>query len=196
MMGVKQQSVREYEKNNVISFRKTREAYGIFSNMASGYPLTINELNVKSSEALYQAIKFSHIPEIQLKILIETNPFKAKMVSRENNNQCRQDWDNIKIKVMRFCLQTKLAQHYETFGKVLKESYPKAIVEYSRTDAFWGAMPKDNILVGVNALGRLLMELRADMIENKRNVFEVAIPDVANFKLLERNIKPIKMVGT
>lgn len=188
------QSIREYQKNDIISFRKTKEAYGIFSNMASGYPLEINGLNIKSSEALYQATKFSDAPDIQLKILIESNPFKSKMISRENNNKIRKDWDNIKVKIMRFCLQAKLAQHYETFGKALKESYPKTIVEYSPTDSFWGAAQKDNRLVGVNALGRLLMELRADMIENKRNVFEAAVPDIKNFKLLEREVKPIKII--
>ncbi len=182
-------SQREYKKHECAVFRKTKEQYGCFSNMASAFPLKINNLEVKSSEALYQALKFPNDPEIQIKILIEKNPFNAKMVSRKYNEKCRRDWDNIKVKIMDFCLRLKLAQHYDSFGKTLKESYPMPIVEYSPTDAFWGATSKDNILVGTNALGRLLMQLRADMMENNKNIFEVEIPDIENFKLLDKDVK-------
>lgn len=190
---MKKSPTRTYKTSDVVSFRRAKGTWGVFSNMASAYPLKINNLEIKSSEALYQALKFSNAPDVQVKILIEKSPFNAKAISRKYNGVCRSDWGEIKIKAMRFCLQAKLAQHYDTFGKALKESWPKDIVEYSPSDAFWGAVPNDNYLVGVNALGRLLMELRADMAENRRNVFEAELPSIDNFKLLGRPISPIKI---
>jgi len=129
-----------------------------------------------------------------VKILIEKSPFNAKAISRKYNAARKSGWDEIKIKGMCFCLQAKLAQRYNTFGKALKNSCPKDIVEYSPSDTLWDAVPNDNSLVGVNVLGRLLMKLRADMAENKRDVFEIEVPNINDFKLLGRPISPIRTI--
>lgn len=182
-------SVREYKKEEIIAFRKTKELYGPFSNMASGFPLKVNNLTIKSSEALYQALKFPHNSDAQIEILIAKTPYLSKVASKKYYSEVRNDWNNIKIKVMRYCLQLKLAQHYKIMAHLLKLSNPKQIVEYSPNDAFWGAIPKDNKLVGINALGRLIMELRADILENKREIFTVTPPEIDNLLLLNRKLK-------
>lgn len=62
---------------------------------------------------------------------------------------------------MRWVLRQKL-QH-PPFQRVLLETGDRPIVELSYKDQFWGAKPEGHLLVGVNALGRLLMELRQEI---------------------------------
>ena len=65
---------------------------------------------------------------------------------------------------MRWCLRVKLAQNWRSFSKLLLETEDCPLVEESRRDSFWGAKPAlGNTLVGMNVLGRLLMELREDV---------------------------------
>jgi NADAR domain len=62
---------------------------------------------------------------------------------------------------MRWCLQVKLVQNWDKFSQLLLETGDLPIVEDSWKDDFWGAKPQaEEILIGINALGRLLMQLR------------------------------------
>src|SRR2546426_7568195 len=52
----------------------------------------------------------------------------------------------------------------EIYTLSLHDALPISIVEDSRKDDFWGAKASDEgTLVGMNVLGRLLMELREDL---------------------------------
>lgn len=177
-----------YNANESCVFRKTKELYGGLSNMASGYPLRINDIYILTSEALYQACRFQHLPDIQKKIILEKSPMSAKMVGKPYRNNSRPDWDETRIKIMRWCLRVKLAQNFLEFGKLLESTYDKPIIEDSTKDDFWGAIrDKDNvnILRGVNALGRLLMELRLFYIEKRYSyeMFVVEPLNIPDFKL-------------
>ena len=81
-------------------FKKTHEQWGGYSNMASGYPLIINDIKIRSSEALYQALKYTDYPEIQLKILEQTSPMTAKMIAKPFKEFIRPDFEVIKIRIM------------------------------------------------------------------------------------------------
>ena len=88
---------------------------------------------------------------------------------------------------MRWCLRVKLAQNWEKFGKLLEATNERPIVEQSRYDDFWGAkVAKDGSLVGMNILGRLLMEIRKDLKSDKakslRTVEPLPIPDFLLFQ--------------
>ena len=54
--------LRTYEPEECVVFRKTAEAFGGLSNMAAGFPLKVNGVSVRTSEALYQACRFPHRP--------------------------------------------------------------------------------------------------------------------------------------
>lgn len=154
--------IRIYSKDDSCIFKKNNEEYGGLSNMATGFPLQINGVSIKTTEALYQACRFPHLPEIQQKIIEQKSPMSVKMISNANRKKSREDWDGIRLKVMKWCIQVKLAQNFTSFGAVLHETGLKNIVENSSKDNFWGAVPNDNstIYTGKNALGRLLMDLR------------------------------------
>lgn len=153
--------VRTYYRANSAVFLKTKEKYGGFSNMAGGFPLVVNGIEIRTSEALYQACRFPHMPEIQQLIIEQKSPMAAKMKGKPHRHNSRADWDAVRVQIMRWCLQVKLAQNWDSFSKLLLETADLPIVEQSRQDDFWGAKPVDrDTLTGVNVLGRLLMELR------------------------------------
>lgn len=179
---------RSYNIKDVVTFRSTKEVFGGLSNMASGYTIFVNGIRILSSEALYQALKFTNHPEIQNEIISQNSPMTAKMISRKHNDLARSDWNDIRIDVMYWCLQVKLSQNWDLFSKVLLSTRDKPIVEYSRKDKIWGAMDLgNNQLEGVNALGRLLMKLRDNM--KKHGKFLCVEPlSIPNFLLYENKI--------
>lgn len=143
-------------------FKKTHEQWGEFSNMASGFPIYINNCSIRSSEALYQALKFTEYPEVQEKIISQSSPMTAKMVAKPYKHLIRSDFEDKKILIMKWSVRAKLVCNYSRFAEILLASDNRMIVEESRRDNFWGAKRQsDNKLIGVNVLGRILMELRA-----------------------------------
>ncbi|HGN6580301.1 NADAR family protein [Bacillus cereus] len=169
-------------------FRKTKEEYGGLSNMAAGFPIELNGARILSSEALYQAMRFPNHPDYQKEIIQQKSPMTAKMISKKYRPHTREDWEDVRIMIMRWCLRVKLIQNWDKFGSLLLSTLDKQIVEESNKDDFWGARPSDmNLLVGTNALGRLLMELRAELTKfiGKK---ELSSPHIDNFMLYGKEI--------
>lgn len=164
---MKHHDKKRYDITKVAAFKKTTEQWGGLSNMAGGFPVVVNDIQIRSIEALYQACRFPHLPEVQKKIIAQSSPMTAKMVGKPYRKETRQDWFSVRILIMKWCLRVKLAQNWNKFSTLLNETSTMDIVELSNKDDFWGAKPIDNNLyVGVNALGRLLMELREQLIEH------------------------------
>lgn len=162
--------------------------------MAAGYPLKVNNVLVPSTEALYQACRFPHLPKVQQEIISQFSPMTAKMKSKPHRANSRSDWNQVRSKIMAWCLKVKLAQHFEEFGALLLETGDRAIVELSNKDAYWGAKLTDNDewLEGQNVLGRLLMQLREDLKkEDSSRWLEIAPLDIANFKLMGKPIESV-----
>jgi len=155
--------LRTYRRNDCAVFRKTDERFGGLSNMAPGYPLCVNGVFIGTSEAMYQACRFPHLPDVQRLIISQTSPMTAKMRSKPYREQSRPDWDAVRVAAMRWSLRVKLVQNWEKFMSMLLMTEERPIVEDSRRDDFWGAVATkedSGILTGCNVLGRLLMELR------------------------------------
>jgi ribA/ribD-fused uncharacterized protein len=161
--------------------------------MASGFPISAGHVNVRTSEALYQACRFPLRPDVQGRILAEASPMAAKMVSKKYMSLTREDWERVRVQVMRWCLAVKLARNFESFGRLLEATCDRDIVESSRRDSFWGAVPDGNgRLIGVNALGRLLMELRHRYTSPQRyHQLFVPTPAIQSFVLLGDPIEPV-----
>lgn len=182
---------REYIRRECVVFRKTKEDFGGLSNMAAGFDLQINRYLVRSVEAFYQACRFPHNPDLQRVILEQRSPMAAKMKGKPFRQASRSDWDRLKVRIMRWSLHVKLLQHRSSFGDLLERTASKPIVEDSRRDDFWGAIAKsEEILVGANVLGRLLVELR-EKHRNRPDQFSgTLIPlEIPNFMLLGEPIQ-------
>ena len=154
---------RTYQPAEVVSFRRTKEQFGGLSNMASGFPIEVNGILIATSEALYQACRYPNMPHVQRMIIEQRSPMTAKMKGRRYLIDTRSDWHRIRVNVMRWCLRTKLAQNWGTFGALLLSTGDAPIVEDSRRDDFWGAKSVGGLLIGMNILGRLLVELREEL---------------------------------
>lgn len=191
MASKQSDNTRTYVRKNCAVFLKTKEGFGGLSNMAGGYPVKVNGVYIRSSEALYQACRFPHLPKIQEIILQQTSPMTAKMKTKPFRKDSRPDWDKVRVAVMRWSLRVKLAHNIDSFGRLLLATKNKPIVEESRKDSYWGAKPKDeNILVGQNVLGRLLMELREELKALPHGDFSKVNPlSIDDFLLLDKPIE-------
>lgn len=178
-------SIRKYEKGKCITFKSTKAHHGALSNMAPNYPIYIDGTILRTTEALYQALRFPNNPEIQKEIIQYASPISAKKYGRTHLNKTRPDWNNIRFKVMKFCIEIKLYQNYDTFSQMLLATKDLPIVEFTDKDKVWGAILEGDYYIGTNALGRLLMELREKV---KSENFELTIPEIENFRFLNKII--------
>jgi len=186
--------MRTYLRQDSIVFCKTKERFGGLSNMAAGFPIRINNIDIMTSEALYQACRFPHLPEVQQVIIEQRSPMTAKMKSKAHRKNSRPDWDYVCVKIMRWCLQVKLAQNWDVFSDLLLSTGEYSIVEESHKDDFWGAKVSDNdILIGRNLLGRLLMELRTEIkFSDKKLLNKVEPLLISNFFLFNQPISTVE----
>ena len=187
--------LRTYVRGEAVVVYKTKEDFGGLSNMASGYPLHINGVRILTTEALYQACRFPHMPEVQREIIGQHSPMTAKIKSKQHRKNSRPDWDNVRYKVMRWCLRVKLAQNYEEFGRLLLATRDRPIVEQSRKDDYWGAKLADeagDTLIGQNVLGRLLMELREKLKDDAEGALKTVLPlGIPDFLLLGKPVETV-----
>ena len=177
---------RCYWEHSSAVFHKTREKHGGLSNMAAGFPLRVNGIQIRTSEALYQACRFPHLPDVQREIIGERSPMTAKMRSKPWRDETRPDWMEVRVKVMRWVLRVKLAQNWEKFSHELLETDNLEIVEKkTRRADFWGAkVQEDGSFFGKNVLGRLLMELREQVRDSGQQSFlEIKPLNISRFDI-------------
>ena len=168
-----------YLRAECVVFRKTKDTWGGLSNMAGGFPLSIAGVRILTSEALYQACRFPKRPDVQRAIIAAKSPMSAKMAGKPYRAATRSDWDQVRMDVMRWCLRVKLKQSWASFEPLLWATGDRDIVEDSHKDTFWGAKAsKENpdVLIGDNVLGRLLVELRQEVVRGKRTVTTAVDP--------------------
>jgi type I restriction enzyme S subunit len=189
-----QSQVRTYKRAESAVFSKTKEGFGGLSNMAAGFPISVNGVRILTSEALYQACRFPHLPQVQRLIIQQSSPMTAKMKSKPHRKDSRPDWERVRVKVMRWCLRVKLAQNWNEFSRLLLETGDRAIVEESRKDDFWGAKVVDaDTLSGMNVLGRLLMELREEIKHGgSGHLRRVEPPPLCDFLLFGKPIEAVE----
>lgn len=186
-------AIRTYERDTSIVFLKTQEAFGGLSNMAGGYPIVVNGVRILTSEALYQACRFPLNPKVQELIISQNSPMTAKMRSKPYRVDTREDWLRVRVRIMKWCITCKLIQNWTKFSSLLQETGTAPIVEQSRSDMFWGAVPDEsNNLVGANVLGRLLMELR-ETVKNNGKIHSLPPLDIEDFLLFGNTIEEIQL---
>jgi len=153
-------SIETYPVSESIAIRKVKEPLGILGNFAPT-PIIINKVSFKTSEQLFQLMKFKD--EEPVKAVFNANNPKMTAKHWEKIHR-REDWGKIIVDAMKFCL-TKKYEQSEEFRQELERSKGKFIVEDQtsfpkKTPDTWGVKLQGDDYVGPNLLGRLLMELR------------------------------------
>src|SRR5262245_29263016 len=88
--------MRTYDRGSSVVFLKTDEPFGGLSNMAGRFPLQVQGTRIYTSEALYQACRFPHLPDVQRLIIGQASPMTAKMKSKPHRKDSRPDWDRVR----------------------------------------------------------------------------------------------------
>lgn len=157
-----------YDADKCVRIHKVQDRWGILCNFA-GTPLTVRGFTFKSSEQLFQLMKFNDVEVVRNILAGITHGGKKchevkKTVKSYEKEYRRDDWGSMIIDAMKFCLQTKFDQ-CEEFRNKLQESAGSFIVEDQtsfpkKSPDAWGVKLRDGKYIGPNLLGRLLMELR------------------------------------
>ena len=169
-------SIETYPVCKCVAIRKVKEPWGILGNFAPT-PIIIDKVEFKTSELLFQLMKFTDKEPI-LAIYNANNP---KMTAKHwEKTHRRGDWGKIIVDAMKFCF-TKKYEQCEVFRQELENSKGKFIVEdqtsfRKKTPDTWGVKLQGDNFVGPNLLGRLLMELR----ENSELYYSLP-DDILNF---------------
>lgn len=159
----------EYPVDECVTIRTVKEQWGILGNFAA-VKLTVDGIQFNNSEQLFQMMKFTDPDTLKSIYTSKGLPLKWAAKKGESNGLRREDWGEIIIDCMKFCLQAKYDQSVQ-FRKILAETCNKIIVEDQTKlkttksgklkDAdTWGVVLKGDKYIGSNLLGRLLMELR------------------------------------
>lgn len=169
------------ETEEYIAFKKVSQPYGWLGNMAP-YAVIYEEIEYKTTEALFQALRFKGFPEIQEKIRAEKSPMSAKMVAKSHIDLIP-DYDFCKgqdIEHMKLCLKLKVAQHPELVEMLLATNNKKLIEDCSSrphgSGLKWGAALQGGKWVGENILGVLWEELREELklsLEHSSNMNKI-----------------------
>lgn len=148
---------KQINKNDQVLFYEN-DAY-LFSNWSAHAVEVFGELFPTAEHAYHYKKYDKNHPEIAKRIKLARSPYLCKEITREIGikEKCREDWDSVKIDIMREIVQAKFEQHEEVRNN-LKLTGIKELVENSPVDYFWGC-GEDR--TGQNWLGKIWMEVRA-----------------------------------
>ena len=164
---------QSYPIEQSVFFQSKTDNHWILSNISS-CPLEVEGVPFKNSEHLFQTLKFATSESV---LAVYNNYITPKMTAKHYQKlegHRREDWGQILVDVMKFCLQQKYQQCPE-FREELERTKGYHIVELqdrkndkasSRANA-WGVKTKGQNYEGANLMGRLLMELRDGEMEYK-----------------------------
>ncbi|MBR9800452.1 NADAR family protein [bacterium] len=164
----------------MILIRKVKDEYGWLGNM-SPYPVSHNGKTYRTTEALFQALRFDD-DEIIESIREQKSPMAAKMKAKKHRNRMvveplsRDDLDN-----MRLVLRLKLLQHPKLRTLLFATGDQEIVEDCTKrprgSGLFWGAAEANSQWIGENWLGRLWMDLRAELKARTCNtISELADP--------------------
>ena len=139
---------------------------GEFHFLSNFYPSPTPYLGKvwKTSEHAFQAAKMANDP-IKLNIIHDIpSPGMAKRYARMQEKPA--DWDDSKVQVMRDVLRAKFTHIHHRAAQLIA-THPRYLIEGNTwNDVFWGQVwLPDGAWHGENMLGKLLMELRQELID-------------------------------
>jgi N-glycosidase YbiA len=148
-------------EDNTIYFYSADGPYGYFSNF-SDHPIEYNGATWPTSEHAFQAAKF-HDETYREKIRAAKTPSGAFRLGRSRKVPIRADWDQVKADIMREIIMAKFTQHRDLM-EALVATGDRPIVKFTSRDKYWAASFKGGHLVGQNMLGKILCDVRREII--------------------------------
>lgn len=137
----------------------------VLSNFSS-FTLQWRGSRFDTSEAAYHWEKFAGPGSdwvrgglVRLLIASARSAHDAFRIAQDHRRLRRADWDDVKVDVMRAILRAKVEQHEYVRRKLLATG-DRELVENSWRDDYWGWGERGD---GENRLGRLWMEIRAEL---------------------------------
>ena len=152
---VNEQGVLLSTDRRIASFRGK---YGFLSNMYD-CPVEFNGVTYQSSEVAFQAqkclydsdkVKFSSMDGVEAK------KFGRKVAIRK-------DWEKVKKDIMRDIVSAKFAQHPDLAKRLIATGDKQLVEGNTWYDTYWGVFNGR----GKNVLGKILMDVREELIMNK-----------------------------
>lgn len=114
-----------------------------------------NGIYWKTSEHYYQAQKFDDDKVRQMIINAET-PKIASTIGRDKQFKLREDWEEVKQKIMFDAVYYKFKAHPDICKKLL-ETGNEEIIEETVKENYWGCGPNKD---GQNNYGKILIKVR------------------------------------
>jgi len=134
----------------------------VLSNF-SGFTLQWRGLRFDTLEAAYHWEKFPGSKlgrsETARAIRLAPSAHEAFQIAQKFRLFRRDDWDDVKVDIMRQLLRAKVEQHEYVERKLLATG-DRELVENSWRDDYWGWGPNRD---GQNVLGKLWMEIRSEV---------------------------------
>lgn len=150
------------------------QEFYVLSNF-SAFTLIWNGIRFNTSEHAYHWEKFQidrmhkaeELTEHEIRESIRTaaSAHEAFKLAEEYKRYRREDWDSVRVGIMRNILREKLHQHPYVRRKLMQTG-ERELIEHSWRDNFWGWGPHRD---GQNMLGRLWMEIRAELREARED---------------------------
>ena len=138
-----------------------------WNELSNFYPslLQVGSVEYATVEHFYQAMKAESIRDHE-RVRVTKTPGDAKRLGQKIT--LRGDWEDIRDNVMRIALVKKFS--IPKLREVLLSTGDREIIEASPTDYYWGEGRKGN---GKNMLGVLLQEVRAAILEDRLDKYEI-----------------------
>ena len=131
-----------------------RGEYAFLSNMYEA-PIILGGVNYTCAEAAFQAVKLKDKPQ-RTQFQNISGP-AAKALGRRVH--LREDWNEIRVDVMRWIIHEKFKQNPSLLKKLLSTNNIELIEGNTWNDRFWGVCNGS----GQNWLGKILMEERSKL---------------------------------
>lgn len=158
-----------------ISFTRVRLPYGWLGNMAP-FPLEWGGATWRTSEALFQARRFAAGDPVRELIRAEKSPMGAKMVAKAHaDRMVIAQQSEADLELMADVLRLKVVAHPQLVADLFATGEEEIIEDCTSrprgSGLFWGAARQaDGTWLGANHLGRLWMELRAELSVKERSI--------------------------
>jgi N-glycosidase YbiA len=140
-----------------IEFYGLKGEYGELSNFAP-YPIHLKGVIWPTNEHYFQAQKFAGT-EHEEAIRLTKSPMIAARMGRSRKRPLRSDWEAVKDEIMRDAVRAKFSQHAD-LAAMLVATGDAEIIEHTTRDRYWADGGDGS---GLNRLGEILMEIRAEL---------------------------------